>query len=105
MGERERYSILGAIAKGGMAQVYLGRMVASAGFSRLVAIKRLHDRLSEDRELVASLLDEARLTERIRHTNVVDILDVVVKDGAFALVLEWGRGGRRCACSGSERAS
>ena len=92
MGERERYSILGPIARGGMAQVYLGRMAASAGFSRLVAIKRLHDTLSEDREFVAMLLDEARLTERIRHTNVVDILDVVVRDGAFALVLEWVEG-------------
>ncbi|CAN5719290.1 hypothetical protein BH11MYX4_BH11MYX4_29170 [soil metagenome] len=88
----DRYSILGAVAKGGMAQVYLGRMLASAGFSRLVAIKRLHDTLSGDPEFVAMLLDEARLTERIRHTNVVDILDVVVRDGAFALVLEWVEG-------------
>ncbi|MBS2020167.1 MAG: serine/threonine protein kinase [Deltaproteobacteria bacterium] len=88
----DRYSILGAIAKGGMAQVYLGRMVASAGFSRLVAIKRLHESLSEEPEFVAMLLDEARLTARIRHTNVVDILDVVVRDGAFALVLEWVEG-------------
>jgi serine/threonine protein kinase len=88
----DRYSILGAIAKGGMARVYLGRMVASAGFNRLVAIKRLHDDLGEDPEFVAMLLDEARLTARIRHTNVVDVLDLVVKDGAFALVLEWVEG-------------
>ncbi len=75
-----------------MAQVYLGRMVASAGFSRLVAIKRLHDSLAEEPELVAMLLDEARVMSRIRHTNVVDILDVVVHGGAFALVLEWVEG-------------
>lgn len=88
----DRYSILGPIAKGGMAQVYLGRMVASAGFSRLVAIKRLHESLGTDREFVAMLLDEARLTAQIRHTNVVDILDLVVRDGAFALVLEYVEG-------------
>jgi serine/threonine-protein kinase len=75
-----------------MAQVYLGRMTASAGFNRLVAIKRLHDSLAEDPGFVAMLLDEARLMSRIRHTNVVDILDVVVQDGAFALVLEWVEG-------------
>jgi len=88
----DRYTILGSIANGGMAQVYLARMVASAGFSRLVAIKRLHDRMSGDRELIAMLIDEARLTAQIRHTNVVDILDVVVRDGGFALVLEWVEG-------------
>ena len=91
-GMGDRYTILGSIANGGMAQVYLARMVASAGFSRLVAIKRLHDRMSADREFLAMLIDEARLTAQIRHTNVVDILDVVVRDGTFALVLEWVEG-------------
>ncbi len=88
----DRYTVLGSIAKGGMAEVYLGRMVASAGFTRPVAIKRLHDALRTDPEFVGMLVDEARLTARIRHTNVVDILDVVVKDSTFALVLEWVEG-------------
>ena len=42
----------------GMARVYLGRMVGSAGFTRLVAIKRLHAELAAEEQFVAMLLDE-----------------------------------------------
>ena len=37
-----RYAIYGKIASGGMASVHLGRLLGAAGFSRTVAIKRLH---------------------------------------------------------------
>lgn len=87
-----RYTILGTIASGGMARVYLGRMTGSAGFSRPVAIKRLHPELAVQRDFVAMLVDEARLAAHIRHTNVVDTLDLVVSDGAFSLVLEYVEG-------------
>jgi serine/threonine-protein kinase len=84
-----RYTILGPIARGGMAAVYLGRMTGSAGFTRLVAIKRLHPEMAAQRELIAMLVDEARVATQIRHPNVIDTLDLVVSDGAFSLVLEY----------------
>ena len=87
-----RYTILGSIAKGGMATVYVGRVTGSAGFSRLVAIKRLHPELAAESEFVSMLVEEARLAAQIRHTNVVDTLDLVVADGAFSLVLEYVEG-------------
>ncbi|OJY30223.1 MAG: hypothetical protein BGO98_26145 [Myxococcales bacterium 68-20] len=87
-----RYTILGTIASGGMASVYLGRMMGSAGFSRPVAIKRLHPQLAAQHDFIAMLVDEARLAAQIRHSNVVDTLDLVVSDGAFSLVLEYVEG-------------
>jgi eukaryotic-like serine/threonine-protein kinase len=87
-----RYTILGTLASGGMATVYLGRMMGSAGFSRPVAIKRLHPELAAQRDFVAMLVDEARLAAQVRHTNVIDTLDLVAKDGAFNLVLEYVEG-------------
>jgi serine/threonine-protein kinase len=72
-----RYAILGALATGGMAKVYLGRMTTAGGFSRLVAIKQLHRELAADPELVAMFFDEARWSAQIRHPNVVATLDVV----------------------------
>lgn len=88
----DRYTVLGSIAKGGMGIVYLGRMAGSAGFSRLVAIKRLHRELAAERGLVAMLVDEARMASRVRHANVIDTLDLVVYDGALSLVLEYIEG-------------
>ena len=39
-----RYAIFGEIAAGGMATVHYGRLLGPIGFSRTVAVKRLHDR-------------------------------------------------------------
>lgn len=73
----DRYRVLGEIGAGGMATVELGQLVGPVGFSRLVAIKRLHPKLSRNPELVAMFVDEARLAARVRHPNVVSTLDVV----------------------------
>ena len=72
-----RYLLFDEIAAGGMATVHLGRMIGPAGFSRTVAIKRLHAQFVKDPEFVAMLLDEARLAARIHHPNVASTLDVV----------------------------
>ena len=87
-----RYALYDAIASGGMATVYLGRMTGSVGFARTVAIKRLHPHLAADPALVAMLVDEALLVSRIRHPNVVPTLDVVQEHGELFLVMEYVQG-------------
>ena len=72
-----RYAVFDRIASGGMATVHFGRLLGPVGFSRTVAIKRLHPQFAKDPEFVAMFLDEARLAARIRHPNVVPTLDVV----------------------------
>jgi serine/threonine-protein kinase len=84
-----RYAIYDEIASGGMATVHFGRLLGPVGFSRTVAIKRLHAHLAKDPELVAMFLDEARVAARIRHPNVVSTLDVVNGDGEIFLVMEY----------------
>ena len=72
-----------------MATIHFGRQVGSAGFSRTVAIKRMHRHLVKDPQFVAMFVDEARLAARIRHPNVVEILDVVDDGDELLLVLEY----------------
>jgi serine/threonine protein kinase len=84
-----RYVLYDALAAGGMATVHLGRLVGPIGFSRTVAIKRLHDQFASDPEFVPGFLDEARLAARIRHPNVVPTLDVVATEGQLFLVMEY----------------
>lgn len=84
-----RYALYGVIASGGMATVHFGRLLGPAGFSRTVAIKRLHAQYAADPEFVSMFLDEARLAARIRHPNVVPTLDVVATDGELFLVMEY----------------
>ena len=87
-----RYLLFGPIASGGMATVHLGRLVADSGFSRTVAIKRLHPQLAEAPEIAASLLDEARIVSRIQHPNVVPTLDLLTDDDEVLLVMEYVHG-------------
>src|SRR5262245_48306094 len=87
-----RYELLGQIAQGGMASVHLARMTAKTGFSRLVAIKRLHRQFTGDKNFVAMLTEEARLSAQIRHANVIGTLDLAVIEGALSLVLEYVEG-------------
>ncbi len=84
-----RYALYGAIAAGGMATVHLGRLLGPVGFSRTVAIKRLHAQFASDPEFVSMFLDEARLAARIRHPNVVPTLDVVATSGELFLVMDY----------------
>lgn len=87
-----RYAIYDEIASGGMAVVHLGRMLGQAGFSRTVAIKRLHPQFAKDPSFVAMFLDEARLAVRVQHPNVVAPLDVLVTDGEVLVVMEYVAG-------------
>jgi serine/threonine-protein kinase len=85
----DRYALFEEIAVGGMASVHLGQVLGAAGFSRVVAIKRLHPHFARDGEFVSMFLDEARLAARIRHPNVVATLDVVRSDRELFLVMEY----------------
>ena len=87
-----RYALFGEIASGGMATVHVGRLLGPVGFSRTVAIKRLHPQFSRDPDFASMFLDEARLAARIRHPNVVSTLDVVALDGELFLVMDYVEG-------------
>ncbi len=87
-----RYVLFDAFASGGMATVHFARLVGPAGFSRTVAMKRLHAQFADSPDFVRMLLDEARITGRIRHPNVVPTLDVVLKNREVFLVMEYVHG-------------
>ena len=87
-----RYTVHGELASGGMATVHIGRMNAAGGFSKLVAIKRMHPQFAKDPDFLAMFVDEARLAARIRHPNVVQSLDVLAEQGEVLLVMEYIHG-------------
>src|SRR5688572_3912016 len=85
-----RYVLYDEFATGGMATVHFGRLRGQGGFSRTVAIKRLHAPYARDPHFVSMLVEEARLAARVQHPNVVAPLDVVaVDDQELLLVMEY----------------
>jgi serine/threonine protein kinase len=87
-----RYALYEKVASGGMATVHIGRLLGPVGFSRTVAIKRMHAQFTGDPQFVSMFLDEARLAARVRHPNVVSTLDVVATNGELFLVLDYVQG-------------
>jgi serine/threonine-protein kinase len=88
----DRYAIYAPLAAGGMATVHLARLHGPAGFSRIVAAKRLHRHLASDQDFSGMLIDEARLAARIRHPNVVSTLDVIAEREELIVVMEYVHG-------------
>lgn len=87
-----RYALYGEIASGGMATVYFGRLLGAGGFSRTIAVKRLHPQLAKDPDFVGMFLDEARMAARVQHPNVVTTLDVEQSEGELFLIMEYVHG-------------
>jgi eukaryotic-like serine/threonine-protein kinase len=87
-----RYEILLPIASGGMATVYLARAVGVGGFTTEVALKLTHAHLRENPEFSNDLVEEAKIAARIRHRNVVSVIDVGEAETGIFLVLEYVEG-------------
>ncbi|MBV9949988.1 MAG: serine/threonine protein kinase, partial [Myxococcales bacterium] len=86
------YTIHDEIGCGGMASVHLGKLRSPSGFTRIVAIKRMHSDLARSPEFVAMFFEEARLIARIHHPNVVAALDCVAVDSTAMLVMDYVHG-------------
>jgi eukaryotic-like serine/threonine-protein kinase len=76
-----RYELILPIARGGMAQVWAARQTGAHGFSRIVAIKSILPAHVGEGSFRRMFLDEARIAARLRHSNVVEVLDLG-QDGA-----------------------
>ncbi len=87
-----RYQLLGPLGVGGMASVYLALVQGAAGFRREVALKVLHPHLIGDSSLVRQFLAEARVCSRIRHPNVVPVIDVAEDEANVYLVMDFVEG-------------
>ena len=86
------YEIVARLSSGGMASLYLARRKGAAGFSRHVAIKVVHPHLAKDQQFVNMFQDEAKLSARIHHPNVVHIEDLGEAEGTYYLAMEYVHG-------------
>ena len=83
------YRLQRRLARGGMAEVFLARLIGVEGFERRVAIKRILPHLSESEEFRAMFLDEARLAAQLGHPNIVHIYDFGKVDDYYFIAMEY----------------
>jgi serine/threonine protein kinase len=85
----DRYELLGPLAEGGMASVWIARQRGKHGFEKLVALKTILPQYASDLRFQQMFLDEARIASRIEHFNVARILDLGEEHDVLYLAMEY----------------
>ncbi|MBK6847341.1 MAG: protein kinase [Proteobacteria bacterium] len=83
------YRLIRLLGRGGMAEVYLATTEAVGGFRKRLALKLLLPRFAADKELVALLADEARVSVWLNHPQIVQVLDFGRDGPSYYLALEY----------------
>jgi serine/threonine-protein kinase len=81
-----RYRVESHIARGGMADVYLG---TDTRLERTVALKIMRAELANDEEFVRRFIGEARSVARLSHPNVVGVYDQGSDGRTLFLAMEY----------------
>lgn len=84
-----RYILEERIAIGGMAEIFRAKAPGLGGFEKIVAIKRLHPRYSQDADFIEMLIDEARITVELNHSNIGQIFDLGKVDDHYFIAMEF----------------
>jgi serine/threonine protein kinase len=87
-----RYTILGRLASGGMADIFLVLATTDAGVDRHLVLKRVLAERARDPTFVKMFLDEARLSAQLQHPNIAQVFDVGKLAGSYFYTMEYVHG-------------
>ncbi|MBP6832127.1 MAG: serine/threonine protein kinase [Deltaproteobacteria bacterium] len=83
------YRVTERLESGGMAEVFRGEATSVAGFKKQVAIKRVLPHLASNEKFIRMFLDEARLSARLSHANIVQVFDIGRVENTYFIVMEF----------------
>ena len=85
-----RYTVLGKLATGGMAEVLLAQLTGTSGFEKRVVIKRVLAQYAGHAEFLKLFEQEARFASYLVHPHISQVFDFGVDaTGAAYLVMEF----------------
>ena len=87
-----KYRLVREIARGGMGFVFEAVYCPEGGFERRVAVKRIHPHLAATERFVQAFRDEAKLSARLAHPAIVQVLDFGRIEDSYFLVMEYVEG-------------
>lgn len=84
-----KYVLVGEIAIGGMAEVFLGVKQGLEGFLKVVVLKRVLPHFSDNEQFIRMFIDEARIAARLDHPNIVRTYEFGEVNGQYYTVMEY----------------
>jgi serine/threonine-protein kinase len=84
-----KYQVLMELGRGGTAVVSAGISRGLGGFTKLVVLKTIKEEFISDRDTARMFVNEARISARMNHPNVVQVYEVYRRDRVPVIVMEY----------------
>ena len=91
-GNGPKYQLLMELGKGGMGVVHLAMSRGPQGFTKLLVLKIMRRELLGEPDLLQMFLEEARISARLAHPNIVHVFEVGEHEGCPCIVMEYLEG-------------
>src|SRR5712675_1412724 len=72
-----------------MADVFKVRIQGPGGFERVFVVKRILPNLSDDPAFIKMFVEEAKMSARLNHPNIVQIFELGSVEGEFFISMEY----------------
>ena len=84
-----KYFLTEKLAIGGMAEIYLAKLVGPGGFEKQLVIKQIHPKLTGQRHFVDLFVAEAKTLVTLAHGNIVPVYELGVIDDRYFIAMEY----------------
>ncbi len=87
-----RYILLHRISRGGMGEIFLGKLGEIQGFEKPIVIKKILPDLAQDKDFLQRFIEEAQIAIKLSHGNIVPVYEVGMVDNEYFLALQYIEG-------------
>lgn len=87
-----RFVLFDKIGEGGMARIYLAKSSTGLGGERRVVVKQILPLLSESSEFSRLFIDEAKLSAKLTHGSIAQVIDLGREEGRLYIAMEYVEG-------------
>jgi len=84
-----KYYLTEKLAIGGMAEIYLAKIIGPGGFEKQLVIKQIHPTLTGQRQFVDMFVAEAKTLVTLAHGNIVPVYELGVVEDTYFIAMEY----------------
>src|SRR6476661_8095761 len=84
-----KYYLTEKLATGGMAEIYLAKLIGPGGFEKQLVIKQILPRLSGQRQFVDMFVAEAKTLVTLTHGNIVPVYELGVVEDTYYIAMDY----------------